>query len=535
MRAVRASWRWLTSMRTALVLLLLLAVAAVPGSVFPQRNVSPERVRTYLATHGGTGALLDRFGFFDVYASPWFSAVYLLLMVSLVGCLVPRLRQHAANLLTPPPDAPARLDRLPHSVSDVDSPAGPAETAEALRRALRAERWRVVVRHSDGDAGGGGAAGADGAAVTVAAEKGLLKETGNLIFHFALLAVLVGVALGSWYGWHANRLVVAGDDFGFCDTLPQYDEYRLGPRMSATELPPFCVTLNDFHADYLDNGQPVKYSADISYIEGVGAATKAKRLEVNDPLRLGGTSVYLISHGYAPVVRYTDRYGVTQTTVAAFLPTDGMLTSTGVIEFPDANVDPSGVRPRDVTTQVAFRGVYLPTMPDQATGALSAYPAERKPALFLTAYQGDLGLGIGMPTSVYELNQHQLDTGRLRQVAVNKAMKPGDAWTLPDGSRVEFLGTRPWIGVSVRHDPGQPVVLGGAAAILVGLTMSLLGRRRRVWARVTPAGGGRSLVSLGGLARGEHLGFAAEFARVVGLLGAPDEAARPVVAAERGH
>ena len=66
--------------------------------------------------------------------------------------------------------------------------------------------------------------------VTVAAEKGYLKETGNLLFHFALLALLIGVALGSWYGWHGNRLLVAGDD-GFCNTLQQYDEYGLGARV----------------------------------------------------------------------------------------------------------------------------------------------------------------------------------------------------------------------------------------------------------------------------------------------------------------
>lgn len=46
---LRWAWTQLTSMRTALFLLLLLAVAAVPGSLFPQRSVNPEQVTTYLA------------------------------------------------------------------------------------------------------------------------------------------------------------------------------------------------------------------------------------------------------------------------------------------------------------------------------------------------------------------------------------------------------------------------------------------------------------------------------------------------------
>ncbi len=136
----------------------------------------------------------------------------------------------------------------------------------------------------------------------------------------------------------------------------------------------------------------------------------------------------------------------------------------------------------------------------------------------LAAYQGDLGLGTGLPQSVYQLDQDQIDSGRLRQVG-ETMLRPGGRWTLPDGSTVEFLGTRQWATLSVRHDPGETIVLVGAGALLVGLMVSLTGRRRRVWARVVPDAGGRSLISLGGLTRGEYPGFAEEFARVVALAG----------------
>jgi cytochrome c biogenesis protein len=105
--AARRWWRWLSSMRTALVLLLLLAVAAIPGSLLPQRSVSPENVDAYLRAHPGLGPWLDRLWAFDVFASPWFSAIYLLLLTSLVGCLVPRARGHLAALLRPPPGRPS--------------------------------------------------------------------------------------------------------------------------------------------------------------------------------------------------------------------------------------------------------------------------------------------------------------------------------------------------------------------------------------------------------------------------------------------
>jgi cytochrome c biogenesis protein len=499
-------------MRTALILLLVLTVAAVPGSVWPQRNVSVENVDRYLRDNPTLGPWLDRFSAFDVYSSPWFSAVYLLLFISLVGCLVPRLRQHAGNLIAKPPGAPARLERLPHSAvlrSNVD----PASAADALRAGLRGRRWRTAVRQQP-----------DGT-IAVAGEKGYLKESGNLLFHFALLAVLVGVALGSWYGWHGNRLVVAGQEF--CNTVQQYDEYGLGARTTAADLPGFCVTLDDFHVEFLDNGQPASFAADISYVDD--SASGAWNLRVNDPLRLDGANVYLLGHGYAPVLRFTDRYGTVFNATAPFLPTDGMLTSEGTFKFQDANVDPSGPPPRDPTDQVGLTGFYLPTLPADPSQGASAFPAERDPGLMLTAYQGNLGLGSGRPQSVYSLDPRQIANGELTEVGT-MMLRPGGSWTLPDGSTVEFLGTRQWITVSVRQDPGEPIVLFGAGAVLLGLMVSLAGKRRRVWARITPSGEDGSLITLGGLARTEYPGFADEFAGVVALAGEVRPEPSPIAA-----
>jgi cytochrome c biogenesis protein len=88
----RWAWRQLTSMRTALVLLFLLALTAVPGSVVPQRNIDAVKVANFQDAHPQLTPLYVKLGLFDVYGSVWFSAVYILLMISLVGCIVPRLR-----------------------------------------------------------------------------------------------------------------------------------------------------------------------------------------------------------------------------------------------------------------------------------------------------------------------------------------------------------------------------------------------------------------------------------------------------------
>ncbi|HEX5596392.1 MAG TPA: cytochrome c biogenesis protein ResB [Micromonosporaceae bacterium] len=508
---LRNSWRQLTSMRTALVLLFLLAVAAIPGSVLPQRTVSIEDVNDYFRKHPDLAPVLDRLGGFDVFSSVWFSAIYVLLFVSLVGCILPRLRDHVRALSAVPPGAPKRLDRLPqHAVL----PGHNGDVA-AIAAVLRKRRWRVLVRDN-----------------TVSAEKGYLKETGNLAFHFALVGILVGVGIGSWYGWHGNRLLVAGPETAFCNTVQQYDETGLGPRVDAADLPRFCLELTDFQATFTETGQPLSFRGTVR-VEETGQEPRTEDFWVNSPLRLDGANAYLLGHGYAPIIRYTDRYGQAQTSVAPFLPFDGNLTSEGVAAFPDANVDPStGERNRDL--QVAFEGMYLPTAPDSPPFVRSQYPSERSPAVLLFPYRGNLGMDAGLPGSVYKLDKGQVSNGQLKPIGEGKLLRPGEKWTLDDGSFVEFLGTRQFVTISVRHTPGSWIMLTSSVVLIVGLMGSLFGRRRRVWFRVTPAEesttSGSSLVEAGGLPRTDYSGFADEFTQ---LMAAVKDGSEP--GQHRGH
>jgi cytochrome c biogenesis protein len=490
----RNGWRQLTSMRTALVLLFLLAVAAIPGSVLPQKRLSPEKVAEYARENPTSAPWLDRLQLFDVYSSVWFSAIYLLLFVSLVGCLVPRFRTHIVALIRVPPNAPKRLERLPEHADGLTHDGDLAATAERLRALMRKRRFRAVVREEN-----------DG--YTVSAEKGYLKETGNLLFHFSLLALLIGMALGGLYGWHGNRILVRDD--GLCNSVQQYDEFSPGSRVDRENLPRFCMSLVDFKASYLDSGQPESFRARMGY--EVDGRSGERSVAVNNPLRLGPATAYLLASGYAPEVRYTDRTGRSQTIAVPFLTIDDAMTSQGVLAFPDANI---GVR--DTTygptgkAQVAFDGTYLPTVPENVHVGKSAFPAERDPRLMLRVYMGDLGLDAGTPQSVYEINQAQVGNGLLSPVGDAIALRKGESATLPDGSTIEFLGTRPWIAVSVRHDPGEELVLGGAVLLVTGLLGSLAGRRRRIFFRVTPGG-----VEAGGLPRTDYSGFTAEFEAIV--------------------
>lgn len=500
MRKVRATlrrwWRQLTSMRTALVLLFGLAIAAVPGSLLPQRNLNADQVSQYYGDNPELAPILDRLWLFDVYSSPWFAAIYLLLFTSLVGCLVPRFRDHVKAIRRKPPDAPARMSLLPRH----------RELATVPRRdevvaVLKRDRFRVTVReHADG-------------VVTVSAEKGYLREAGNLLFHFSLLALLLGMAFGSLFGWHGNRLLVEGEQGAFCNSLQQYDEFGLGANIDATDLPPFCLRLDEFTADFLDNGQPTRFTADVSYGQDGSAPATPYRLEVNHPLNLDGASVFLLGHGYAAEIEFTDRYGQKQTTIAPFLGEDGVLTSTGAAVFPDANINPETGEP-DPDSQIAFEGLFIPSVPDQPPYTNSTSPEAKNPGLMLSGFIGDTGLDSGQPQSVYSVDKDQIASGELKPVNADpQLLTEGETWELDDGMSVTFKGVRDYATLEIRHDPGELIVLAAAVAVLIGLLPALTVRRRRIWVRL-----GDGIAEAGGLARTEYDGFGAEFDRLTAAL-----------------
>lgn len=498
--AARRGWRRLTSMRTALVLLFLLALAAVPGSLLPQRGLNPLQVNGFYRAHPTLAPVLDRLSLFDVFAAPWFGAIYLLLFVSLAGCLVPRLRLHARALRSRPPAAPRRLSRLPSAASWEDD-AAPAAVAAAAARLLRTRRFRVDVRREDGGA------------VSVSAEKGYLRETGNLLFHVALLVLLVGIAMGGLFGYKGTVLVQEGD--GFANTVTSYDTLRPGRLFSPAALAPFTFSLDRFHATYQPDGSPRSFVADVHYATRPGQAMRPAAIRVNAPLHVGGAKVYLLGHGYAPHFRVVDAAGrVALDGAVPFLPQDANFTSTGVVKVPDAAPGKDG-RPQ----QLGFAGFFMPSTVLTPGGLASDFPDTRNPVVTLNAWRGNLGLDAGSPQSVY-----RLETAGLTQLrdanggVLARALRPGQSWTLPGGGSLTFTGVEQWATFQVTHDPGNRTALVASVAIVVGLLLSLRVRRRRVWLRAAAAfdaaGGRRTVVAAGGLARTDADAFAEEFAEI---------------------
>jgi len=501
---IRFGWRRLTSMRTALQLLFLLSLAAIPGGLLPQRGQEPARVATYLSTHSTLGPLLDRASLFDVFAAPWFAAIYLLLFTSLIGCLGPRIRLHARALRRQPPAVPVRLQRLP-AYASWETPA-PADQVTATATGLLG-RWRRRLQE-------GG----------VSAERGYLRETGNLVFHVSLVVLLAGVALGSVLGYESDTVVVEGH--GYTNTPSQLNQFRPGRLVTGADLPPWTFHLDDFAATYVEGNVPSTYDAHATFTPAGGTA-RAVDVRVNHPLSLGsGAKLYLLNHGYAPSFTLSRPGSTTRPSgpVVCSPVQPQTLLSACVVQFRDLPRTAAGVK-QDLGFEVQF----APTeVLDPASGRIASQsPALGNPGALVTPYVGDLGSGGVLDNS--------LDLSRLRPVLDAKGDRRFDnlvvrstdgrqlASGLPGGWTLQIATVVPdWASFQVKRDPAKPLVLLAAVGIIGGLLLSLRVRRRRLWLRATPVGqpgpAGRTLVEVGGLARSDADASRVEFDQIVDRL-----------------
>ncbi|GGB42739.1 cytochrome c biogenesis protein ResB [Flexivirga endophytica] len=502
---LRWLWRQLTSMRTALFLLLILAVAAVPGSIFPQRSIDAGRVTTYLDEHQTIGPWLDKLSMFDVYGAPWFAAIYILLLISLVGCVLPRCVVHAKALRSPLPRVPKRLSRLPAS-SERTVDASTGDLVEAARETLRRKGYRVRVDDAvDGEQ-------------AVTAEGGRLRETGNLLFHLCLLILVLAVAADHLMGWRGDVIVPEGNDT-FVSAVGSYNTLDLGPWVNTDDIKPWTLKVNKLDVTFEKNvpkdspqfGQPRDFIASVTTGSAPGSKTTTRRLAVNDAVKLDGTSVYLLGNGYAPVITVKDPKGkVLYHQATPFLPQDNAYRSVGAVKVPAAS-----------PKELGFFGFFLPTATfDDKMGPISTYAGLDNPALVLGAYRGDL-FPDGTPQSVYTLNTKKMTQVKDGKSPWRAVVKPGQTVKLPDGTTISMDKKIPrWAGLSARYDPGKGTALGSALLGLAGLIMSMTLRRRRIFFKVRAAGrgeeddkdfdtnetgpaGGRSLITAGALAKGE--------------------------------
>ena len=346
---------------------------------------------------------------------------------------------------------------------------------------LRGQRYRVD-RHGS----------------SVAAERGYLREAGNLVFHISLLFVLLGAAIGGLWGFRGTSVVIVGQ--GFANNLTQYDDFSAGAEFSDSDLHPFSVVVKNFDVKFetgpVQRGAARLFKADVEVTDRPGAQPHAETLEVNKPLNIDGTTVHLIGHGYAANVTVKDAQGnVAFSGPVVMLPQDGNFTSVGAIKVPDA-------RPE----RLAFEAFFYPTaVIDQQHGPQSIFPDALNPALFMNAWAGPPKVETGKPENVYSLDPTGLSQLRDKNgEPVRYALNVGDGVNLPDGKgSIQLDGWSRWVKLQIGDAPGVPISIGAIGFAVAGLCLSLFVRPRRVWVALRSREAGPRVVEVGGLDRAD--------------------------------
>lgn len=499
---LRWTWRVLTSMRTAIVLLVMLAIAAIPGSLVPQHSSDPNGVAQLKDADPNLYNFYNSLQLFDTFTSVWFSSIYLLLFVSLIGCIIPRAMHHWRMLRAEPTEPPRAWTRLPFRKS-VAFNGSTDEALTAAEKILRGARYRVL---RDGN--------------SIRAEFGYLRETGNLTFHIALIGILATVGIAGGFSWYGQRAIIQGQSF--TNQLSSYDTFNPGRWFDESQLAPYALSLSSFTPKYVkdpvkDAWMPIDFTAEVTVTEN--GQTRAETLKVNDPLHVAGSEIYLLGNGFAPVITVRNPAGeIVFSQPVPFISQDANLTSIGVVKIPDG-----------LPEQVGMQGFFYPSAVELQSGAMSSdNPEPKNPLVTFNIYKGDLGLDDGKNGNVFQLPTDQLTQVAGRHTGIAVELKPGESFEIPGGlGSVEFTSLTRYAGLEIRHDATQIGVAISAGFLVTGLLASLATRRRRVWVRVSKKGT-KTELEWGAQARGDDPGLDAAIERLLtkfALQGSPDKVA----------
>jgi cytochrome c biogenesis protein len=506
-RSVALVWRTLRSMRTAIILLLMLAAASVVGTIVPQLPTSPGAVSAYLRNHPFWGEAFQAAGLFDVFGSWWFVLITALLFVSLVACLVPRSRAMIRAARQRPIHA-RELDAFP-SYAERRVLAAPGDAAARAASVLRRRRYRVELDPSD---------------AAVAAEKGALREIGSLAFHWAFLLLLVAVIVGKGTGYVGHATIVEGS--GWTDARLNYDGQLRTGRFFAGDFSGTGIQLRDFQDAYRETGQPMDYRSSVVLTNEDGSATEQAEVSINHPVTFNGIRIFQYGFGWAAMMRV--------------LHGEDVLFDGPVVLGQDT---PDGENP---LTQPWVGVIKLSTLRPQVGIALAVFPDGE-------AYLRSLATGVPQPmaTANSPFITYQVFRGKLLDNALSgldtRFMREwssgllGEGWTVdlergcvvegpagglpttatsvacPDGSgplTMSFPELRQYSTFQISRDATVPYVLAAAILIVLGLLPALYVSRRKVWVRARSDGAG-TILQLGGFALQRKDRFEEEFAGLV--------------------
>jgi cytochrome c biogenesis protein len=254
--ALEALWAFFSSMKTAIVLLLLLAATSIAGTIIEDRT-------------GKT-----------IYGSTGFSMLVLLIGINLAVCSINRFGLVWRTGFRPSAAASPALVSMMSRSQKVTCAGAVDSVADKVIRSLRSMHYRVDTEASDG-------------AVSIYADKGRASVWGPHVTHLSLLIIFIGAIFGNYFGKEGFTNIVEGQRAA--GYYPRDMKSKVKTPMG------FEVGLNSFTITYDKNHSPVGYKSDLQVYDG-GKATTRRTIDVNHPLTYNGLSFYQSDYGLVGLV-----------------------------------------------------------------------------------------------------------------------------------------------------------------------------------------------------------------------------------------
>ncbi|PMS20749.1 cytochrome C biogenesis protein ResB [Trinickia dabaoshanensis] len=292
----------LSSMRFAIALLVVLAIASIVGTVLTQDDPYPNYVNQF----GPFWADIFRAaGLYTVYSAWWFMLILGFLIVSISLCVIRNSPKMVADMKSWKDKVREGSLRAFHHKAEYAAGTARAETARRLSALAGKRGYRYVVRESEG-------------ATLVAAKRGALSKIGYIFAHLAIVVICIGGLMDSnlpikFQMWlfgkspistsavindisSAHRLSQSNPTFRGYAWVPEGQHVSTAilnqPTGSLIQDLPFSIELKKFIVDYYSTGMPKLFASDIVVIDHATGKRIPARVEVNKPFEYDGVSIY---------------------------------------------------------------------------------------------------------------------------------------------------------------------------------------------------------------------------------------------------
>jgi cytochrome c biogenesis protein len=258
-------WRFFSSLRLTIALLILMAAFSVAGTLIPQKEGAIEFIQKL---DPSTVRLLDTLGLFDMYHAAWFRSIIAMLALNLIICSLDRFPSAWKRFKAQPSvDRSQPFEDLPSDqVITVKEPY-----LDAVRKVegLLASRFKRLRSKQDGSR------------AFFLADKGRFAHFGVYLVHLSVIVILVGALVGSFWGFEGFVRIPEGDTV---------DSIMLRNQRGAVS-PGFKIRCDRFIVEFYENGSPKEYISDLTFIVEDKEVEK-RRILVNHPVTFGGITFY---------------------------------------------------------------------------------------------------------------------------------------------------------------------------------------------------------------------------------------------------